>query len=68
MVVQSLQHNIHGECEQAGQEDVENKIEEEDKTCGQMERTVVSVVCNILKIYRFLITLCNNNTLKTALI
>lgn len=32
MVVQSLQHDVHGECKQAGQEDVENYIEEKNKT------------------------------------
>lgn len=38
VVVQRLQHNVHGECEQAGQEDVEHYIEEKDETCGQTER------------------------------
>lgn len=37
VVVQSLQHDIHGECKQAGQEDVENYIEEKNQTCRQRE-------------------------------
>lgn len=32
VVVQGLQHDVHGECKQAGQEDVENYIEEKNKT------------------------------------
>lgn len=47
MVVQGLQHDIHGECKQASQEDVENYIEEKNKTCRQREKRVVSAVCNI---------------------
>ncbi len=45
--VQSLQHDIHGECKQAAQEDVENYIEEKNKTCRQGEKRVVSTVRNI---------------------
>lgn len=47
MVVQGLQHDIHGECKQAGQEDVENYIEEKNKPCREREETAVSTVCNI---------------------
>lgn len=38
MIIQGLQHDIHGECKQAGQEDVENYIEEKNKTCRQKEK------------------------------
>lgn len=47
VVVQGLQHDIHGECKQAGQEDVENYIEENNKTCSQEKKRVGSTVCNI---------------------
>lgn len=32
MVIQGLKHYIHGESKQASQEDVENYVEENDKT------------------------------------
>lgn len=32
MVIQGLQHDVHGEGKQATEEDVENQIEEEDET------------------------------------
>lgn len=49
MVVQGLQHDIHGERKQAAQEDVENYIEEKYKACRQKEKGVVSTGCNISK-------------------
>lgn len=47
VVVQGLQHDIHGECKQAAQEDVEDYIEEKNKTCRQREKRVASTVRNI---------------------
>lgn len=44
VVVQGLQHDVHGECKHAGQEDVEDYIEEKNKTCRQREERVVSAV------------------------
>lgn len=35
MVVQGLQHDIHGESKQASKEDVENQIEEKDESCRE---------------------------------
>ena len=32
MVVQGLQHHVHGERKHTGQEDVEDEVEEEDET------------------------------------
>lgn len=46
VVVQGLQHDIHGECKQASQEDVENYIEEKNKPCRQREERVVLGVSN----------------------
>lgn len=40
VVIQGLQHDIHGESKQATQENVEDYIEEKDKTCGQRGRRV----------------------------
>lgn len=40
VVVQGLQHDIHGESKQASQENVEDYIEEKNKTCRQRRRRV----------------------------
>ena len=56
VVIQSLQHDIHGKCKQASQEDVENYIEEKNETCRQREERVVSNLSNISE--KFDITNC----------
>ena len=38
VVVQGLQHHVHGERKHTGQEDVEHKVEEEDETCEVKEK------------------------------
>lgn len=42
VIVQSLQHDIHGEHKQAGQEGVEGYIEEKNEACGERGERVVS--------------------------
>lgn len=61
MVVQGLQHYIHGESKQASQEDVENYIEEKDKTCRQREtRELYQTICNIHQKWNFMEALRQN--------
>lgn len=41
VVVQRLKHDVHGECKEASQENVENYIKEENKTCRDRQERVL---------------------------
>lgn len=49
VIVQSLQHDIHGEHKQAGQEGVERYIEEENQACGQRGKRVGSTTFSLIR-------------------
>lgn len=49
VIVQSLQHDIHGEHKQAGQEGVERYIEEKNQACGQRGKRVGSMTFSLIR-------------------
>lgn len=49
VIVQSLQHDIHGEHKHAGQEGVERYVEEKNQACGQRGKRVGSTTSSLIR-------------------